>query len=144
MSTDQFIGTWKLVSCEVKVEGGESVFPMGQVPVGRLMYDEKDNMLVALANAERPRMSNDVHKMFAPLEEKGPAFDSFEAYFGSYSVNETEKVITHHVESGLFPNWTGSSQQRFYSFTGNRLELSTPPVEHEGSRVVAVLLWERM
>ena len=118
---------------------------MRQAPVGRLMYDEKGNMSVLIANAERSPMSTDTFKTFALPEEKVRAFDSFEAYFGDYSIDETEKVITHHLESALSPNWTGSFQKRFYSFTENRLELSTPPLEYDSNRlVVGVLLWERI
>lgn len=142
--TDKFIGTWKLISFEARSDNSETLFPMGQRPVGRLIYDDKGNMSVLLANADPPPMSPDVSlKSFASLEEKGQAFDSFEAYFGAYVVDETENVITHHIEGALFTNWTGSSQKRFYSFMGNRLELSTPPIKHEDLCVVMLLLWER-
>jgi len=29
------------------------------------------------------------------------------AYFGTYSVSETDKTITSHIESSTFPNWNG-------------------------------------
>nr|VFJ62566.1 MAG: Lipocalin-like domain-containing protein [Candidatus Kentron sp. FW] len=128
---------------EGRLSNGERVFPMGHAPVGRLIYDEKGNMSVITARAERSFMST-IDKVSAPLEEKGEALDSFEAYFGTYTINKAEKVITHHPESSLFPNQVGTLQERFYLFEGNRLELSTPPMEYAGNRGIGVLVWERL
>nr|VFK17783.1 MAG: Lipocalin-like domain-containing protein [Candidatus Kentron sp. LPFa]VFK31766.1 MAG: Lipocalin-like domain-containing protein [Candidatus Kentron sp. LPFa] len=173
MNIDRFVGSWKLISFELhrgnsyyRKSGGEAgpyptdlrryggafpikpneeiIFPIGQAPDGCLMYDEKGNMSAMIARAERPLM-NTVERTCASIKEKGAAFDSFEAYFGVvHSIDETEKVITHRIGQALFPNWTGSLQKRFYSFKGDRLELSTPPMEYAGNRAIAVLLWERL
>jgi hypothetical protein len=45
------------------------------------------------------------------------------AYFGTYSVSETDKTITTDVESCTFPNWNGI--QRKTSFNISADELST-------------------
>lgn len=116
---------------------------MGQSPIGRLTYDDKGNMSVIIARSERSFMSTD-DKARASLEEKSEAFDGFEAYLGTYTVDRSEKSVTHHVKSALFPNWAGTLQKRFYWFTGNLLELGTSPMEYAGERGIAVLSWERL
>ena len=62
----------------------------------------------------------------------------------AYTVDEFNKVITHHLEGALFPNWDGTSQERFFSFEDGRLKLSTAPIEYAGDTVTAVMVWERL
>lgn len=143
MSSADFVGTWRLVSFESRLANGDVRYPMGAQPIGRIIYDAKGNMAVAFSRADRPRMGGP-DKVRAPLEEKGAALDSFEAYFGTYRVYETRGIVTHHVEGALFPDWVGTDQERFYAFEGDRLELSTAPTDYGGITATAVLVWQRM
>lgn len=143
MDTTDFAGTWKLVSFEARRSNGEVLHPMGREPIGRIIYDAKGNMAVVLSRPDRPLLSGP-DKTRAPLEEKGAALDSFEAYFGTYTVDAARRVVTHHVEGALFPNWAGSAQERFYAFEGERLTLSTAPIPYGGDTVTGVLVWERL
>jgi len=142
VTSTKFVGTWKLISFETRLSSGEVRHPMGPEPIGRIMYDDKGNMAVTLSRSDRSSMASP-DKARAPLHEKGAALDSFEAYFGTYSVDEARQAVTHHVEGALFPNWAGTAQERFYSFAGDRLELSTAPVAYGGDTVIAVLVWQR-
>ena len=58
------------------------------------------------------------------------------AYFGRYSVDERTGVVTHHVESGLWPDYVGTDQIRPAKLEGERLILS----DGKTWRVV----WERV
>ena len=42
------------------------------------------------------------------------------------------KVI-HHVELSLFPNWCGTDQERFIELDGERLTITTAPVQVGGT-----------
>ena len=143
MRSVDFVGTWKLISFESRLSNGEVRYPLGPKPMGRIMYDDKGNMAVVMSRPERARMTSP-DKTHAPLEEKGAALDSFDAYFGTYSINEARRVVTHHVEGALFPNWMATAQERFYSFTGDRLQLSTKPIAYGGCTATAVLVWQRL
>jgi hypothetical protein len=46
----------------------------------------------------------------------------YEAYFGTYTVNEKEGIVTHHLESALFPGDIGWGQ-----CAGPELRLSSEP-----------------
>ena len=48
------------------------------------------------------------------------------AYFGTYSVSETDKVITFHLEGSTFPNWKGADQKRFIKLSGDELTWTVP------------------
>ena len=66
------------------------------------------------------------------------------AYFGTYSVSETDKTITTHVESCTFPNWNGVDRKTSFSISGD--ELSTHVVSGPLTSVgtgTAYLVWKR-
>jgi lipocalin-like protein len=51
------------------------------------------------------------------------AWPAYFGYFGEFSVDSAESAVTHHVESGWFPNLAGTAQVRRYRFEGGRLVL---------------------
>jgi Lipocalin-like domain len=50
----------------------------------------------------------------------------------------------HYVELSLFPNWVGTTQERFLDLEGSTLTLSTDPVLYAGQQRRAYLVWERV
>lgn len=142
VNSGKLIGTWKLASFESRLATGEVRYPVGTSPKGCIMYDNKRNVAVVLSRSDRALMSGP-DKTRAPLEEKGAAFDTFESYFGTYTVDEARGVVTHQLEGALFPNWTGTAQERFYRLEEDTLELSTAPMAYGGDTVTAVLIWKR-
>ena len=123
----KFIGTWKLVSTEVRRSDGQLIYPYGRDAVGIIMYDANGHMSAQIMRPDRPAFaSGDLHDG-TPVEMKS-AFEGFIAYYGVYEVNQKEGTVTHHVEGSSFPNWVCSAQRRFFEFSGNRLTISTPPI----------------
>src|SRR5512135_3142788 len=117
----------------------------GKNPVGRLYYDAAGNMSVHIMKAGRPRFGSDT-KFRASPDEMRAAYESYEAYFSNYVVDSGEHRIHHTVIGGLFPNWAGSVQSRFYEFDGDdRLILSTAPIGADaGQDPIITLIWERI
>ncbi len=66
------------------------------------------------------------------------------SYFGSYTLDVDDGFVVHQIEGSLFPNWEGDGQKRFFEFTGDRLKLSSPPMQWGGGQVVGALVWERI
>lgn len=143
MIRDQLIGTWKLINaCSIRQSDGEVEYPFGKQSVGQIMYDSAGNMSVVIMRPERPKSSmND--KSQATNEEIKSAFDGFEAYFGTYEIDEEKEIVSHHIVGSLFPNWEGMTQTRFAEFSGNQLTLKTPPMPYGGATVTGTLIWER-
>lgn len=138
---DQFAGVWKLIRCESRDAEGQVREPFGPHPVGRIVYDRSGRMSAQLMNPER------AGSLYSPTggvsreateEEVRKAVAGYVAYFGTFSVDETRRVVIHHVQCALDPAWVGSDQARDYEFQGNRLTLSAGL---SGRRIH--LTWER-
>jgi hypothetical protein len=44
--------------------------------------------------------------------ERAAAWPQYFGYFGTFSIDEAQQTVTHHVESGWFPNLAGTDQVR--------------------------------
>ncbi len=144
MQSNLFVGVWKLISCDAIRKNG-SVLPIyGKNPIGRLYYDAAGNMSVHMMKSGRPNFADQTKFRATPFEMR-MAYESYEAYFSTYEVDEENHVINHNVLGGLFPNWTGTIQARYYKFDGNRLFLSTDPIGYiSKEKTVVTLVWERV
>jgi hypothetical protein len=137
---ERFVGTWKLVSSETRVEEGEATPPSKNDTLGYIIYTADGYVSVTLFNKNRRRFNtHDIRG--GTIEEKVAAADSYIAYFGRYEVKQ-DRVI-HHLEASFFPNWVGTDQERFYRFDGNRLTLRTTPMLLYGRRQSVYLIWEK-
>lgn len=144
MAQNPLVGVWRLISCEAIRANGTRVPIYGRKPIGILFYDEAGNMSVNIMRSGRPRCKNDT-KFAASDEEKKLAFEGYEAYFSRYAVNTREQTISHKVVGSLFPNWTGSIQDRYYAFQGeNQVLLSSAPIGSQPTdKTIVQLVWER-
>lgn len=143
MQANPFVGVWRLISCEAIRRNGNVLPIYGRNPVGRLYYDAAGNMSVHMMKAGRPNLKSNT-KFRATAPEMRAAYESYEAYFSTYEVDEANHVISHHVIGGMFPNWTGTDQARYYQFEGTRLILSTEPIgTSPGDKTIVRLVWER-
>lgn len=140
MPANPFVGTWRLVSAETKTADGEVSQPFGKNPTGYIMYSQDGYMAVAIMEPGRASFASGDFRAGTP-EERQAAFDTYISYTGTYEVRG-DKVI-HHIEVSLFPNWSGTDQERFFEFSGDRLSLHTPPMVMGGVERTAHLLWRR-
>lgn len=142
--TSAFVGAWRLLSCETRDSRGGVEYPYGERPLGRLLYDDAGNMSAQLMRADRPRFAASDPARGTDTEVRA-AFDGHVAYFGTYSIDDSKRAVTHHVTGASFPNWIGVELVRSYAFDDNgRLQLSTPPIEVNGRSLEYVLVWERL
>ena len=137
-----FIGTWHLVSCESRDESGGVQYPLGRDVVGQLMYDAEGNMSAFLAQGSVPPFASDDLSAGTDVEIRA-AFNGFFGYFGHYTVNLAQGIVTHHIRGASFPNWAGVEQVRHFRADGRRLILWTPPISIESRKVTIIAIWER-
>lgn len=140
----RFVGAWRLLSCETRHTNGQVQYPFGERPAGQLVYDASGNMSAQLMRENRPRFaSRDPAR--GTDDEVREAFDGYIGYYGSYTVDERKRAVTHYVHGASFPNWIGAELIRAYDFDDKgRLRLSTPPIVVGGESVEYVLVWERI
>ena len=144
MEADKFIGAWRLVSAEFRGEDGAiAESPYGPEPQGLLMYDAHGSMSAQLAQTGR-RPFAVADRMAGTTDEIKRAFESYQAYYGRYKIDEREHVVTHTVTQSLLPNWIGTEQRRQYKFRDGRLILRTPPILIGGRRLTGELVWEKI
>ena len=136
---DEFVGAWKLVSFERRTPAGELTYPMGDRPVGRLTYDAFGRMSAQLMQPDRPKFKANDAARTGTAEEKVAAYNGYTAYYGTFTVNEADHMVVHHVEASLYPNWVGSDQRRAYEFSGDQLILRVSNAAGESR-----LVWERV
>jgi hypothetical protein len=140
MTKSEIIGTWKFVTMVAKTGSGKTLYPYGEKLFGRLMYTPDGHMSALLMDTDRDKFaSND--PLAGTLEEIKQAYKKFDAYCGTYKVDENKESITHHVEGAKFPNWVGTDQLRYFELKGDRLEIkATIEIEGENWHIEAVLI----
>jgi len=137
----RLVGHWSLVSLEVA--SGEAVeYPLGRDVSGLIMYDEAGHMAVQIMQANRPRFASGDQAAGTPAE-LAAAVTGYIAYFGTYSVDEGSRIVTHHLIGSLFPNWVGTEQRRHIGLIGDQLTLSSQPIVFQGKTRVFRLVWKR-
>jgi hypothetical protein len=131
----KFIGSWRLVSFEEEQPDGTIHFPYGRQPLGLLIYDAGGNVAVQIMSCEREPLTRgpdgqiDVDKLSAAVQ-------GFTAFFGTFEIDEKNRVITHHVKGHVLPDSVGKVLPRGYELSGDRLILKPSA----NRRVV----WERV
>jgi hypothetical protein len=143
MSSNSFVGAWRLVTFEFRKKDGNVIYPFGAEAQGSIIYTESGRYSAQLMRKDRPRFALPDQMKGTP-EEIESNYKGSISYFGTYQVKETEGFIIHHVESSIFPNMEDTDQKRLFEFTGNQLQLKTPTIKLDGDKAVGVLLWERI
>ena len=142
MKRADFVGSWKLVSYELRASDGRAEQPFGGAPAGRLMYDAHGRMAGQCMDPRRPKFACS-NAARGSHKEVRAAFTRYIAYYGSYTLDARAGTVTHHVEGCLYPNWVGTDLVRKAEFSGKRMTLRTPPIQTGSREVVGTLVWER-
>jgi hypothetical protein len=141
---EQIIGAWQLESRTVRKAGGE-ILPdpvLGQQPGGRLFYDASGHMMLQMMRQDRAKA---ISVPANPQDATNPRIVlGYDAYFGSFSVNEADATITHHVQGSLFPEDLGKDFRRSFSIEGGALTLSFTSKSPEGVDVTRTLRFRRL
>ncbi len=139
----ELIGSWRLVSYSATTASGETTYPMGREPQGRITYEASGRMAVQLGDASYTAFApNDPHA--ATDAEVRAAFDGYLAYYGTYTVHPDQRTVVHHLEMCSIPSWRGSEQVRHIDLQEGQLILSTPPILLGGAERVSKLVWAKL
>ena len=139
----RIVGAWQLDSRTVRKANGEILRDpvLGTQPTGRLFYDASGHMMLQMMRQERARA---IGAPSNPEDAKNPRIVlGYDAYFGTFAVNEVDGTITHHVEGSLFPEDLGRDFQRGFRIEGDTLTLSFTSKSPEGFEVTRTLLFRR-
>ncbi len=135
-SKSQFAGAWTLVKIERFDADGELLAPPIEDRLGYIIYDPAGYMGVTIMQPDRQPYAGQ-----RTPEEALAAYATYTSYFGTFTVNEDEGFLTHHLEGSLNTRGAGSDYKRFYTLSGNRLTLQ-PPAGANGNKTQ--LTWEKL
>jgi hypothetical protein len=141
LGTHPLVGAWRLIRGEFIDPDGTISTPWGEDAVGSLLYSPDGAMAATIMMTQRREFAVDDMRCGTD-SEMAAAFGTYLAYTGTYEIRG-DRVI-HHIEASLFPNWTGTDQERLIALAGDRLTLTTPPMTFEGSGRMGRLFWERV
>ncbi|MEP6925925.1 MAG: lipocalin-like domain-containing protein [Pyrinomonadaceae bacterium] len=141
-TTSSLVGTWKLIAWQNRFPDGEIKYPFGRNPRGLLIYQPNGYMAIQVMKTPHPKVaSNDETKITA--EEKISLFDSYVAYFGTYTVDWQKQIVTHKVEGDLSDTYLGTTQERPFELQGDSLTIS-PRYTEDGKIVQGLRVFERV
>jgi hypothetical protein len=119
---EKLIGAWKLAWEEEQGSDGKMQHIVNHQ--GTIVYTRDGHMSVQIMMPTAD----------AVRDEKNPVkYDQggYEAYYGTYEVNEQAHTVTHHVQGALVRALIGKDLTRVYSFSDKQLILkSSRPDEH--------------
>lgn len=132
------IGTWYLVSFEIRNGERETFYPLGEHPQGQIIYDKVGNMSCHLLNPDPPTRPIDATDGVA--YEARMSYERYASYYGRYEVDRATRTVYHHVVGALMPGWGGTTVTRGYVFDGDdKLTLSA---ETGVGNQQAILVWQ--
>ena len=120
---EQLVGTWTLVSSNQVLPDGRKEQQFGGSPRGINVFDPNGRFFLMIANpdflmvasADIPNaVSNDLNKTNS--EEFSGLITESIAYYGTYTLNESETVVILHLDASTFPNQVGTDQERTITF----------------------------
>ena len=122
--SNHFVGTWKLVSWEVRQPDSTVRYLYGKDVVGYLIYTADGYMACEIMDPDRQQSDPNFPLEIAAAQtlsdpDRARAYSTYLSYCGTYTVEGD--TVTHHVKAGLIPSWTGSEQLRRFRFDRGRL-----------------------
>jgi hypothetical protein len=136
----KLIGFWKLISMETRNAKGE-LLSSSPGQTGFIVYTASGHVMVHMMQPYRRR---NVGAQPTP-EETMAAYRSYTSYFGSYTVNESEQYVVHHLAGAINSGMVGTDFQRFFELSGKRLALKPPVTKNSnGETVQMTITWERL
>ena len=133
------VGTWTLVSITLEQDGKKADF-YGPNPQGQITFDPNGRVSMIITRSDLPKFASNNRREGSPEENKAVVQGSI-AYFGTYSVSDTDKTCAIHIEAATFPNWIGADQKRSFTISGDELKWTTPTTSLGSGTAVDV--WKR-
>ena len=141
--SSQLPGTWLLQSrIDVTKDGERHPDPMlGEDPVALLIYDRSGNFSAQFMKRDRSKVGE-----AAPMpraKNNTQAQGGYDAYFGTYTVDDAKGTVTQELLGSLSPGNVGMVLTRGMEVTGDTLVIRLETTAADGTPVVRTLTWKR-
>jgi len=156
---DALIGTWRLQSREDRLESGalREEPTLGPDPLGLLIYDRAGNFAAQFMKRDRPAIvSSEAPATVASESDAGgapasatlasnnsTAVGGYDAYFGTYTVDDATNLVTQRLVAALTPADVGHVVTREMHLVDGDLVIRVAMTASDGVPVVRTLRWRR-
>jgi Lipocalin-like domain len=136
-------GTWWLLSREDHTKDGEKrIDPiLGPDPVAILVYA---NNHFAAQFMKRERNSDSISQASGAGQNNTSAIGSYDAYFGTYNIDEETSKVAHTLVGSINPANIGMTVYRDLYVDDDRLTIQLETTSQEGEPVTRTLTWKRI
>ena len=136
-------GTWWLLSREDHTKDGQTrIDPiLGSDPIAILVYA---NNYFAAQFMKRERSADSVSQPTAAGQNNTSAIGGYDAYFGTYEVNEETNQVAHTLVGSINPGNIGMTVYRNLLVEGDKLTITLETTTPEGEPVIRTLIWKKI
>ena len=147
--TQELVGTWELVSrIDLTTTGERRLEPLlGDDPVALLYYDRSGHFAAQFMKRDRTlsRVGEaDVASPASGAPNNSRAQGGYDAYFGTYTVDDARGTVTQRLLGALSPENVGLVLTRGMTVEGGVLTIKLETATGAGESVTRTLIWRRV
>jgi len=147
---EKLIGSWSLAS-RVSTGPDGKVIPdtgLASTPAGILIYDRSGHVAAQLSRKNRT-MGIFSQECGEAAQIKGTSDTAqtvlgYDAYFGTYTIDEATSTVTHHLDFAIFPGDIGKDIKRSFTLNGDTLTIKFNTTTKDRVHVTRTLVWKRL
>jgi len=139
----QLVGTGGLFRGRIALPqaSGESIQASALAPIALLAYDTAGNFTAQFM--KRDRSTDAIVATGRASVNNSAAVNGYDAYFGTYTVDEASGSVTQHLEGALSPSDVGKIVSREMRVEEDRLIIQLATTSADGETVTRTLIWLR-
>jgi hypothetical protein len=139
----RLVGTWRLRSrIDVNASGKRCPEPtLGEDPVALVYFDRGGNFAAQFMKRDRSAAAPEAAAM---CNNNTRAVDGYDAYFGTYAVDEAHGVVTTTLTGALAREHVGAVMTRTMRVDGDTLTITLDTTSIDGQPVTRTLTWARV
>jgi len=114
---------------------------LGDDPLALLIYDRTDHFAAQFMKRDRREV---VQAAPSNARNNTQAQGGYDAYFGTYTVDDANGTVTQRLMGALSPQNAGMVLTRAMEVRGNALVIRLETTAADGAAVVRTLTWKRL
>ena len=124
---EQIVGAWTLVSVASEMDDGKKGEPFGPSPKGLIIFSNDGHFSLFQSRAEIPKIAANDRAKASPEEAQGIVASTI-AYYGTYSIDESTKVMVVNLAASTYANLAAIPDQKrtITLLTADELKFDNP------------------
>jgi hypothetical protein len=142
--SESLVGTWELQSRhDIAADGERRIEPMlGADPIALLIYDRTGHFSAQFM--KRNRADTFQGSPAGAAVNNSRAQDGYDAYFGTYVVDDAQGTVTQQILGALSKETVGQVLTRAMVVEGDKLTITLQTSSVQGEPVTRTLIWQRI